>query len=412
MKTEPRALLITPVLPSTEGNGLAIRIAMFAEALGRAMPTDILCIPVFGSAGDAAWARQQGFAVHQIETAGREDTAYRLVLMLPPGPQRLAAFQQYGRSSLEARLSLPVLEDVRAFAEERHYSLVHVARGYLMRAGGAAQGGIGALTLDLDEDDAWSWRSLGRLRDPDGAAWNRAEAAAADRALSAFGTAFNALFVSGAVDGGRLARRHPGMRPMVVPNPAPVGEPAARAEDGETLLFVGSFGYAPNLDGIKWFVGEIWPLIRRARPTARLLIAGRDMPEGISELGGRNSIEALGAVDDLRPLYARAALAIAPLRAGGGTRIKLIEAAWHGVPVVATGLAARGLAFSGAEGMWTGDTAEGFAEAVLEALANPPERQRRAAQAQAVVRRHHDRAGIVEELACRFAALVGKEVNE
>lgn len=407
MTTERRALLVTPMFPSTGGNGLAIRIAMFAEALGRVAETDILCIPVFGSAGDPGWARRLGFAVHCIDPIGRDETAYRLSLMLTDPAQRLAAFRRYARPSFEAKLSLPVLEDVRRCVGARRYDVVHVERGYLMPVASAVS--ARRLTADLDEDDAWSLRSVGRLRDPAGAAWSRAEAEAADRSLAAWSPSYDSLYISGPVDCRRLARRHKAIRPHVVPNPAPAAAAGTRHDDGETVLFVGSFGYLPNLDGMYWFIEVIWPLVRRHRPTARLRIVGRDMPDRLKLLDGRDHIDVLGAVADLAAVYATATVAIAPLRAGGGTRIKLIEAAAYGVPVIATTLAARGLAFATAEGMWLADSPERFADAVLAALGDHAERARRAANSAQSVIRNHDRDSIIDQLTCRFAALLDKE---
>jgi len=405
-RTDRRALFIAPVLPSPHGNGLAIRLAMFADALDLVARTDILCIPVFGDAGDATWVRQRGFESKLVDPSGREDTRYRLGRLEPDARRRIAAFRSYGRTSLEAKLSLPVLAEVRNHGAANRYDLVHVARGYLMRS---TQSWSGVpLTVDLDEDDAWSWRSLGRIGASHDAAWNRAEAAAADRSLAELWEQFGAVFISGPADRHRLARRHPGLNPIVIANPAPDTAPLPRRDDGHTVLFVGSFGYLPNRDGISWFIDAVWPLVHAARPAARLRIVGRDLPDSVKGSGGQRNIEPVGAVDDLAPDYASASIAIAPLRAGGGTRIKLIEAAAFGVPIVSTRLAARGLSFGTAESLWLADTAEAFAAAMVDALDHPEERQRRSARALALVGHHHQRSRLVEELACRFAGLLDR----
>lgn len=402
-RTERRALLIAPILPSTAGNGLAIRLAMFADALARIAHTDVLCVPVFGQAGDASWLRQRGIEATIIDPGGREETAYRLGLLESDPKRRLAAFRRYGRSRLEAKLSLPVLNELRQHIDTRRYELIHIARGYLMRAAMSAFG-ASKLTVDLDEDDAWSWRSSMRLHDPDAAGWLRADAAAADRSLSELWQSFDTVFISGRADGRRLSRRHKGLQPIAVANPAP-DVAASRSDDGRTLLFVGSFGYQPNLDGMIWFIDRMWPLVTAARPATRLRIIGRDLPNQLLNLHGQHNIEALGAVDDLTPAYATATLAIAPLRAGGGTRIKLIEAAAFGVPIVSTSLGARGLSFGSPRGMWLADSAEVFAEAILEALDSPGEQAGRAAYALRMVAKHHARDALVDELACRFDTL-------
>jgi glycosyltransferase involved in cell wall biosynthesis len=185
-----------------------------------------------------------------------------------------------------------------------------------------------------------------------------------------------------------------------------------RRDDGRTLLFVGALGYPPNADGILWFADRIWPAVcRRAPRSLRLVIVGRDAPPALRALDGFGGIEVRGAVDDLAPVYAAATLAIAPLRAGGGTRIKLIEAAARRVPFVATGLAAAGLAFGTARCGWIADGEADFSAAVLQALADPAERRRRADRAHRIAARRHERGAIVEALTRRFAALLPASIE-
>jgi glycosyltransferase involved in cell wall biosynthesis len=404
---ERRALFIAPMLPAQTGNGLAIRLGLFAEALARVARTDVLCIPLFAGAPGDGLAARLGLGVETIDPAGQQDTQFRLLSRLSDPAARLTAFRQYGRPSLSAGLSLPVLAQVRQLIETGRYDLVHAGRAYLMPAGALAEDIVA--TADLDEDDAWSWRSLAAIRPtPDAARWDIAEAEAADRALRELAPRFQALFISGPADARRLARRHPGLHPIIVPNPAPAMVVGSRHDDGRTIIFVGSFGYAPNLDGIDWFVRAIWPRVHRVRPELRLRIIGRDLPASLATLDGGLGIEAAGAVEDLRPVYQTATLAIAPLRAGGGTRIKLIEAAALGVPIVSTSLAARGLSFGDRRGMWIADSEAAFADAVIEAADRPDERAKRAGHARGVALRRHDRKRVVARLACRFAALLAK----
>ena len=106
-------------------------------------------------------------------------------------------------------------------------------------------------------------------------------------------------------------------------------------------------------------------------------------------------ISVLGRVSDVAELYRRSTLALAPLRAGGGTRIKLLEAAAHGVASVSTPIAAEGLSWPAAAGGWIAATSGQFAEACREALACPAERNRRAARMLDWVRRHHARKILV-----------------
>ena len=407
-QSERRALLIAPTLPARTGNGLAIRLGLFVEALAEVCRTEVICIPVFGRPVDDGWLSGLGVPVSTIDPTDREDTHYRLLSRLADPADRLAAFRRYGRGSPAARLSAPVLAEVRRLTDGQRHDLVHAGRSYMMEAA-LAVASQAQTTVDLDEDDAWSWRSLARIAPTrEAAGWARAEADAADGLVHRLLPQFGMSFISSGADGRPLARRHGVAAPIVVANPAPSPVGCPRDDDGRTIVLAGSFGYAPNLDGLEWFVSRIWPRLRQARADLRFRIIGRDLPARFDALDGNEGVEVIGAVPSLEPLYGAATLAIAPLRAGGGTRIKLIEAAAFGVPIVATSVAARGLSFGSARCMWRAETEEAFADAVAAAMADANERARRAGEARRLALRDHDRGQVIARLACRFAALLAK----
>ncbi len=108
------------------------------------------------------------------------------------------------------------------------------------------------------------------------------------------------------------------------------------------LLFVGTLGYFPNADAARFLCRDIVPALRRLSGHAIVVdLAGAGDTTGLRDIAQMPEVTLLGYVEDLAPLYAAADIAVAPLRAGGGTRIKILEAFAHGVPVVATWLAAR-----------------------------------------------------------------------
>ena len=173
----------------------------------------------------------------------------------------------------------------------------------------------------------------------------------------------------------------------VVPNgadltaltPAPDPPP-----DPPTLIFTATMNYGPNADGIAWFAAEVWPRVRAGAPAAELLVVGREPPPAVRALAVRPGVTVTGEVPDVRPYFARAHLAIAPLRTGGGTRLKVVEALAAGRPVVSTTLGAEGLEL-GDEVVLRADDAEAFAAGVLALLADPEGRARRAAAGRAAV---------------------------
>jgi len=138
----------------------------------------------------------------------------------------------------------------------------------------------------------------------------------------------------------------PSMRSVVVPNavdllsfrPCP-GDPPS---DGCTVMFFGINDYYPNTDGILFFVREVWPRLAASHPRVRLKIVGpRPTPEILAQRHAR--VDVTGAVDDVRTHLAEAAAVIVPLRLGGGTRFKILEALAMAKPIVSTTIGAEGI---------------------------------------------------------------------
>jgi len=118
----------------------------------------------------------------------------------------------------------------------------------------------------------------------------------------------------------------------------------ADARKRRRVLFVGKMNYHANVDAAAEFARNIWPGIRARFPEWRLTIAGADPTLAVLALRGEAGVEVTGAVEDLRPLYAEAVAAVVPLRVGGGTRLKILEAMAAGAPVISSPLGAEGLA--------------------------------------------------------------------
>lgn len=402
----PKALFIAPAAPGRDGNGLAMRLGVFLEAVARCADTELLILPIAGpGAEECDLARQLGIRASTLAVAGITDTNYHLLSRLSSPADRLAAFKRYGRGSRHSAISLPVVEAVRAMVEGDDFDLVHTGRLYIAEA--ALGTGVARRTLDLDEDDAWAWRRQAELAREAGrvetAEWAEAEAQAEDRLLGRIASRFDALFVAGDLDRQRLLARHGGLRLEVIPNSVSLPASPRRNEERDTLLFVGNLSYAPNIEGIVWFIREVLPLILKVR-AVRLRIVGRGHSVALAGLAD-GAVEVLGAVENLTAIYEASTLAIAPLFSGAGTRIKVIEAAAFGVPLVATTIATQGLAIS-AETIWQADDAAGFGAAILAALSDPEERARRARGARLLVAERYDRERIVGDLANRFGDIL------
>lgn len=143
------------------------------------------------------------------------------------------------------------------------------------------------------------------------------------------------------------------------------------------LVFVGSMDWMPNIDGMKWFITEILPRIRKRRPGCSLAIAGRKpSPEIVNLAAAGSGIQVTGTVPDVRPYLWGSAVSIVPLRVGGGTRLKIYEAMAARVPVVSTSIGAEGLDVEHGGNILIADQPAEFAERCVELLADSALRTR------------------------------------
>ncbi len=129
------------------------------------------------------------------------------------------------------------------------------------------------------------------------------------------------------------------------------------------LAFLGSMDWMPNIEGVHWFVREVYPKLKQSTPDVRLRIVGRRPGADIVALQRDDpSIEVTGTVEDVRPSLRDAAALVVPLLSGGGTRIKILEAMALGLPVVSTTVGAEGLPFEDGRHLLLADDAVTFAE--------------------------------------------------
>lgn len=146
------------------------------------------------------------------------------------------------------------------------------------------------------------------------------------------------------------------------------------SEDVETasssMIFVGSMNWRPNQDAIQYFVREIFPLIKKDIKDAQATFVGQDPPAAILKLGDIAGIEIVGRVDDVRPFVRKAAVYIVPLRIGGGTRLKILEAMAMKKAIVSTSVGAEGIAVAPDVNILIGDNPETFAAQVKKLITN------------------------------------------
>ena len=167
-----------------------------------------------------------------------------------------------------------------------------------------------------------------------------------------------------------IAKLGAGDRAMMIPNAISLPAVPPGATSCPTLLFLGTYSYEPNVLAAQRLIRSIWPRVLRQRPDARLLIAGPGMERLTDSRVKTDDIDYLGFVDNLNDLYARSRVVCCPITVGGGTRIKLIEAAAHARPMVSTRVGAEGLAFRDGMEIIIRDSDEAFADACVTLLAD------------------------------------------
>ena len=174
-------------------------------------------------------------------------------------------------------------------------------------------------------------------------------------------------------DGQFLARFLPGSadRIRIVPNAVDIGSytpPPASAPRGSRLLFLGNFEHLPNLDALDFLLRDVWPLVRRRHPDAALDVVGARAGETVRRYDGRDGVTVVGAVAETKSYYQSCRALVAAIRAGSGTRLKILEALACGAPVVTTTIGAEGIRGIDGTHYLVADTAADLADAVSRLL--------------------------------------------
>lgn len=164
------------------------------------------------------------------------------------------------------------------------------------------------------------------------------------------------------------------------------------------ILFTGTISYYPNVEGILWFAKNVWPLIKQRKPEAQFCIAGKSPPAEIQALTSDPSIEVTGAVDDMRDYYAKAAVVVVPLRVGGGTRLKILEAMAMEKAVVSTGVGAEGIEYTVNKNILIEDDPQGFANATIDVLENSEKKALLETQGRKLVEKLYDWKAVTSKL--------------
>lgn len=379
----PRLLYVSPVFPSLTGNGLAMRAGMIMRALATRYHVSLLVVPIYDLPQRplpeplaVLCERQAVVPISPPEpTASRPGLFARLFAERLPKqratPPRPVAWQRATPETVQAAAQAYRSVDFEVVHVFRLY-MTPYALPYLVRAGRRSP----RSHLDLDDIESATRRRLAELcelRD----AHERAlfEATEADRYESVereLLPRFDRVYVCSETDRAELVRRYRCREVRVIPNAVTVPPPPPpRAPGGPfTFLFVGTLGYFPNEDALLYLFDEVVPLLRtKTSREFRVLIVGTGGRPAVQELGERPDARLVGPVPDVAPYYAAADAVVVPIRAGGGTRIKVLEAFSYRRPVVSTSIGIEGIEARNGEHVLLGDTPEAFADACARVIA-------------------------------------------
>jgi sugar transferase (PEP-CTERM/EpsH1 system associated) len=198
----------------------------------------------------------------------------------------------------------------------------------------------------------------------------------------------NAVLVTSEREQVTLKRLLPTSVIEVVPNGVDIEHFRAAGGEQEVehrVVFTGTMDYYPNIDAVLFFARECWPRILAQVPTATWQIVGKNPPKVVRRLEEVPGVTVTGSVVDVRPYLAQAAVAIAPILIGSGTRLKILEAWAMGKAVVSTSIGYEGLEAEVGKQLLVADEAEGLVQAIVELLRNPQQRQVLGAAGRALV---------------------------
>ncbi len=353
-------------------------------------------------------------AVLQVAESSKENkTSDFLFLDIPSSRQAAASWLRYrqGRTLLHSIDALPVICRLAApfatekLADEESFDYIFVLRLYMagtvlpfLKTGGTCH-----YILDIDENDGSALREQATLHDQyrqrQKAKSLRAEATALDRFAAGARHWFDTI--TSATDLEAKAIPTEDHQIMVLPNTIimPNAPKEYTVQSEPDMLFVGNLDYLPNHDAARRLAKDILPIVRRAAPRVRLTIAGKGAESLKNEVAHLSGVTWLGYVPDLGPVYERSHLAVVPLRAGGGSRLKILEAFAKHLPVVATSKALEGLAINPGQHALLAESDNEIAMAVLQLITDRSMSMQLAMSAAEFVRAHHSTALVTRRMA-------------
>lgn len=363
MKPESRALVVCPEAPYPAVGGGPLRSAAVIEFLARRCALDVVVFrepqspdPRAGRLAELArLIHVIDIPFHSRRSAARLWRNFaRWLRGAPPLVDRFSGY--------EARLAACLGAERYDVAVIEHFWCAPYCR--LLRRQARH------LVLDLHNIESVLHRSYARIEPWPVSAMHRSFASACERLERELLPAFSGILVPSGRDATVVGGLAPAAPVSVYPNTIPEAPLPERCEEN-AIAFSANMAYPPNIAAVRFFARQVWPRLRRLYPDLEWWLVGK-RPEAVRHLvAGDPRVRLMGPVEDAVAVLARAKAAVVPVRAGSGTRVKILEAWAAATPVVSTSLGAAGLPVAHGRHLLLTDTPEEFAGAVSALLASP-----------------------------------------
>jgi len=364
-------LFITPHLPYPTGGGPAMRASIALDVLASLGPVIVVNPTMTGDEGNLVadqWVRDRSAAFFRIPLERVSET----------------------KSIVQG-----FLDSVPGSTFEVIYAFKQQVGPIALSCLGLAQHGLRGSFLDLDDDELNRDAQFVPLYKVAGDSIRAAELEKSLPRANFFRQMlmgrFQHLLLASPGDCRSMREKYPQYSFTCLPNVVrPVQTPGTEVgRDPSRILFVGTLCYLPNEDGVEMFAREILPLIHQEDPSICFRVVGMGRSEKVRLVGELPGVDLVGPVAELAPEYAAASMLVVPLRAGSGTRIKILEAFSHRTPVVSTSIGAEGLAVTHGEHLLIADTPAEFADCCLRLARDPVLREKLVGSAYEWVVREH-----------------------
>ena len=378
MSPRPRLLFLSHCLPYPPHSGVTIRTFNVLRQLLREFDVTLLMFSrrnhqPDGASREAGWRalRETGLDPHEAAPIGSDYSSARTIWdhLRSVATRRAYTFYQYQSTAFRRQL--------HEVLSRTSFNLIHMDAIDLH----GTLDDLPAVPVVCTHHDIESHALRRRAAHAQPAAlrpYIRYQAALVERTERSLCPAFAANLVMSDIDRQRLLELAPAATVEIAPNGVDTTffVPSGNGRPSGQIVFAGHTFVEANRDAVDFFLGDIWPLVRARRQSSSVHLIGRSSEADRVRFCGHDGVIAHGYVPDIRPHLAEADCAVVPIRFGGGTRIKILDAWAMGRAVVSTSVGCEGLRAVDGENILVRDAPESFASAVAEVLADPELRGR------------------------------------